>query len=170
MRSIRSCAYDRCFTTIDAFGWRKTQVNKSMRQAILWVGVAVLLGSLIWWLAPRYFRGEADPRSQEFLSKLAAEINRSVPMMIDAETELLPVVGADGILIYNYRLVSYAVAQLDPEKFRAGAKQRVTQAACSTPETRDGLLRKGVTLRYSYFDKEKQHIATLDVTPADCGF
>jgi len=27
-----------------------------------------------------------------------------------------------------------------------------------------------VTLRYSYFDKNKQHIATVDVTPADCGF
>jgi hypothetical protein len=25
-------------------------------------------------------------------------------------------------------------------------------------------------LRYSYFDKEKQHIATIDVLPADCGF
>jgi len=27
-----------------------------------------------------------------------------------------------------------------------------------------------VTLRYSYFDKDKQHIATIDVTPKDCGF
>jgi hypothetical protein len=144
-------------------------VNKSMTRAILWLGIAVLMGALIWWLAPRYFKVE-DPRSQAFLSKLAAEINRSAPLMIDAETELLPVVGADGLLIYNYRLVSYAVADLDPEKFRAGAAQRVTQAACSTPETRDGLLRKGVTLRYSYFDKDRQPIASLDVRPADCGF
>jgi len=27
-----------------------------------------------------------------------------------------------------------------------------------------------VTLRYSYFAKDKQPIATVDVTPADCGF
>jgi hypothetical protein len=35
---------------------------------------------------------------------------------------------------------------------------------------RDGFLKQGVTLRYSYFDKDKRHIATIDVTPADCGF
>jgi hypothetical protein len=145
-------------------------MNKSMTKAILWVSAAAVTGAMIWWLAPQYFETGGDPRSREFLSKLAAEINRAVPVMIDAETELMPVIGADGILIYNYRLVSYAVAQLDPEKFRSGAKQRVTQAACSTPETRDGLLKKGVTLRYSYFDKDRQPIATLDVTPSDCGF
>jgi hypothetical protein len=129
-----------------------------------------VIGCLIWWLAPKYFQAEPDPRSREFLGKLAAEINRQAPVMVDAETELLPVIGEDGILIYSYRLVSYAVAQLDPEKFRAGAKERVTRAACGTPETRDGLLKKGVTLRYAYFDKDRQHIATLDVTPSDCGF
>jgi hypothetical protein len=27
-----------------------------------------------------------------------------------------------------------------------------------------------VTLRYAYYDKDKRHIATVDVTPTDCGF
>jgi hypothetical protein len=62
------------------------------------------------------------------------------------------------------------VARLDAEKFATGAKQRVAQGACNQPGTRDDLLKNGVTLRYSYFDKDKQHIATIDVTPADCGF
>ncbi len=90
--------------------------------------------------------------------------------MIDEETELLPAAGGHAMLIYNYRLVKYSVAQLDHQKFAAGAKQKVTQGACNRPETRDGFLKEGVTLRYSYFDKEKQHVATVDVTPADCGF
>jgi hypothetical protein len=72
------------------------------------------------------------------------------------------------MLIYNYRLVSYSVSQLDAAKFAAGAKERVTQGACNRPETRDDLLKQGVTLRYAYFDKDKQHIATIDVLPADC--
>jgi len=46
----------------------------------------------------------------------------------------------------------------------------VTQGACSQPETRDDFLKKGVTLRYAYYDKDKKHVATVDVTPADCGF
>ncbi len=89
---------------------------------------------------------------------------------IDAETELMPTEGLEGMLIYNYRLVSYSAAQIDSKRFAAGAKQRVVQGACSTPETRDDFLKKGVTLRYSYYDKDKKPIATIDVKPADCGF
>jgi hypothetical protein len=125
---------------------------------------------LVWWVLPGFFQKEEDPRSQEYLSRIAAEINRSVPVMIDQETELMPVASAPGMLIYNYRLVGYSVAKLDHQKFAAGAKQKVIQGACNRPETRDEFLKKGVTLRYSYFDKDKQHIATVDVAPADCGF
>lgn len=134
------------------------------------MGVLGFAAYLIWWFAPGYFKQEMDPRSKDFLSKVAAEINRAVPMMIDPETELMPAVGAEGVLHYNYRVVGYSAAQVDFEKFRESVKQRVRQAACTMPETRDGLLKKGVTLRYSYFDKDKQPIATMDVTPADCGF
>lgn len=139
-------------------------------KTIAWIVTAALVGSLIWWAMPKYFPSAENPRSEESLSRLAAEINRSVPVMIDKETELLPAVGAAGMLIYNYRLVSYSVTQVDRDKFAAGAKQRVTQGACNRPETRDDFLKKGITLRYRYFDKDKQHIATVDVTPADCGF
>lgn len=133
------------------------------------MGAGVIAGCVVWWVLPGFFQKEEDPRSQEYLSRIAAEINRSVPVMIDQETELMPVAGAPGMLIYNYRLISYSVTKLDHQKFAAGAKQRVTQGACERPETRDEFLKKGVTLRYSYFDKDKQHIATVDVTPADCG-
>ena len=132
--------------------------------------VCIFVALLVWWVAVKKDPLARDPRSEESLRKLAAEINRSVPVMIDKETELLPAVGAQAMLIYNYRLVSYSVAQLDAEKFATGAKQRVAQGACNKPQTRDDLLKNGVTLRYSYFDKDKQHIATIDVTPADCGF
>ena len=136
----------------------------------MWIAAGVLAGYIILWVVPEYFRAREDPRSVERLSRVAAELNRSVPVMIDAETELLPVEGVAGMLIYNYRLVSYSVTQVDGQKFAAGAKPRVTQEACDRPETREDFLKKGVTLRYSYYDKNKQHIATFDVTPADCGF
>jgi hypothetical protein len=142
----------------------------STSSTLLW-GMVVFAGAYFIYLrAPDWFEAEPDPRSQEFLAKIAAEINRSVPIMIDQETELMPAVGAPGMLIYNYRLVSYSVTQVDHNKFAAGAKERVKQGACGRPETRDSLLKKGVTLRYSYFDRDKQHIATVDVAPSDCGF
>jgi hypothetical protein len=142
----------------------------SMSSVLLW-GMVIIAGAYFVYLAaPDWFEKESDPRSQEVLGKIAAEINRSVPVMIDQETELMPAAGAPGMLIYNYRLVNVSAAQVDHNKFAAGAKERLKEGACNRPETRDNLLKKGVTLRYSYFDKDKEHIATIDVTPADCGF
>jgi hypothetical protein len=141
-----------------------------MIKTIAWLAGGGAVGLLLWWVLPAYFSSSPDRQSVDHLDRIAAEINRSVPVMIDEETELLPAAAGQAMLIYNYRLVKYSVAQLDHQRFAAGAKQKVTQGACSRPETRDEFLKAGVTLRYSYFDKEKQHIATIDVTPADCGF
>ncbi|MGB7947023.1 MAG: hypothetical protein WCH75_05000 [Candidatus Binatia bacterium] len=142
----------------------------STSSILLWGMVVVVGAYFVYQKVPAWFEKEADPRSQEFLGKIAAEINKSVPVMIDQETELMPAAGAPGMLIYNYRLVSYSVAQLDHNRFATGAKEKVTQGACNRPETRDGFLKKGVTLRYSYYDKDRHHIATFDVQPSDCGF
>jgi hypothetical protein len=130
---------------------------------------ALLFGAAIWWAVPKSSEGE-NPRSHASLNRLAVQINRGVPVMIDKETELLAAVGTEGMLTYNYRLVSYSVSQLDAAKFAAGAKERVTQGVCNRPETRDDLLKQGVVLSYAYFDKDKQHIATIEVSSADCGF
>ncbi|MGH7795885.1 MAG: hypothetical protein ACREQ2_13510 [Candidatus Binatia bacterium] len=141
-----------------------------MKRTVVWIIGGVAAGLLIWRVVPAYFNKPVNPSSLEHLSNVAAEINRSVPVMIDAETELLPSEAGEAMLVYNYRLVKYSVGQIDHQKFAAGAKQRVTQGACSQPVMRDDFLKQGVTLRYSYFDKDKRHIATVEVTPADCGF
>jgi hypothetical protein len=141
-----------------------------MKKLLPWIAVGAIAGYLVFWGMPEMFQEKLEPRSAERLSRIAAELNRSVPVMIDKETELTLVEGHEAMLIYKYRLVLYSVRQLDHERFAAGVKQRVTQGACNQPEMRGDYLKKGVTLRYSYFDKDKQHIATVDVTPADCGF
>jgi hypothetical protein len=141
----------------------------SRTKIFTFIVAVALFGAVIWWAVPKSSEDE-NPRSQQSLNKLAVQINRAVPVMIDKETELLAAAGTEGMLTYNYRLVSYSVSQLDAAKFAAGAKERVTQGACNRPETRDDLLKQGVSLRYAYFDKDKRHIATIDITPADCGF
>jgi hypothetical protein len=144
--------------------------NVNILKGIIWLAGVLAASYLVWWVVPAYFQQSGDARSVEHLGRVAAEINRSVPVMIDPETELLPTQAAPAMLIYNYRVVRYSVTQLNPERFAAGVKEKVAPNACNRPETRDEFLKKGVTLRYSYFDKDKQHIATVDVTPADCGF
>jgi hypothetical protein len=141
-----------------------------MRRAILWVTVGVVAGYLIWWLAPAYFKGSENPRSVEHLSREAAQLNRSLPVLIDKETELTVTEAAPRMFIYKYRLVNISAEKADHVKFSAAAKPQLVQNSCNRPETRNDFLSKGITMRFSYFDKDKQHIATIDVTPADCGF
>ena len=57
-------------------------------KALAWLAGGAFAAYLLWWVGPKYFKENSDPRSQERLSRVAAEINRSVPVMIDKETEL----------------------------------------------------------------------------------
>jgi hypothetical protein len=147
-----------------------TEIDRGMKQAFLWVVVGVVAGLLGWWLLARYFKGTEDPRSIERLSREAAQLNRSLPVLIDKETELTVTEVAQAMFIYKYRLVNVSVDKVDHAKFSAAAKPQLVQNSCNRPETRNDFLSKGITMRFSYFDKDKQHIATIDVTPADCGF
>lgn len=131
--------------------------------------VALVVASSVWWALPQSYQND-NPRSLKTLSRVAAELNRSVPVLIDKETELLSTTGAEAMLIYNYRLVRYSLSQLDPNQFTTRIKPGLTRNACNRAETREEFLNKRITLRYVYFDKDKQHIATIDVTSADCGF
>jgi hypothetical protein len=141
-----------------------------MKQTILWIVVGVVAAYLAWWWVPTFFKGNEDPQSIEHLSRETVQLNRSLPTMIDKETELTIAEAAHAMFIYKYRLVNVSVSKVDHVKFSAAAKAQLVQTACNRPETRNDFLTKGVTMRFSYFDKDKQHIATIDVTPADCGF
>jgi hypothetical protein len=145
-------------------------MNKArIAQALAWIFAGLAAGWLVWWVIPAYLKPAVVPGSIEYLRQEAAGLNRSLPVLLDEKTELTATEAAPGMFIYKYRLVDVAADRVDQQKFAAGAKPLLVKNACDRPETREDFLTKGVTLRYSYFDKDKKHIATLDVTPADCG-
>ncbi|MEM9291033.1 MAG: hypothetical protein AAGD01_05080 [Acidobacteriota bacterium] len=113
--------------------------------------------------------GGRDVRSFEFLNGLAEELNESVPMMVDAETELYYVSADVATIIYNYRFPNFSWDDITDEDLQVRVRPTVTHAACTTPETRDNFLRNGVTMRYVYHDKDEQYIGSFDVTSDRCG-
>jgi len=108
--------------------------------------------------------------SQATLSQLASEMNRKLPMMADRDTEVTSTIGLEGMFVYNYRLLNQRAEDVDPSWLVQTVRPLIVNAACSTPGTRDTLLKFGVTMRYMYYDQNRRFIAMVDVTPKDCGF
>lgn len=103
------------------------------------------------------------------LTSTASALNENYPMKVDSMTELTNV-GAvpPNIMLYNYRLISTGHSEAVAADFLSNMRPIVTSAVCSTPDLRDGFLANGVTMRYSYYDKNRVHIGSLDVTELSC--
>jgi hypothetical protein len=135
------------------------------------IALSILLGVVGSLAAKTYFKPSPvtmGVNSQMALSKLASDMNKTLPMMIDKDTELVATVGLPDMFVYNYRLVNHAAQDLDPKKINELMKPGIINSACTTPETREQFLQKGLSLRYSYADKDRQHVTSIDVTPQDC--
>ena len=87
------------------------------------------------------------PATQELVTVAASETNKLAPMMVDRDTELMNAIGVGSILTYNYRLVNVEADGINKAQFQTDVlellKPDVVRQACTTPETREGLLDRG---------------------------
>lgn len=111
------------------------------------------------------------PTSVAFLTRVAEQMSRQirVPKMLDSETQLVRVEALEGMLVYQNRFVNYSRDQMDPPALEAAQRRTLQASICSTPETRDNLLKRGIMMRYAYRDRFDALVMTIDIRPADCG-
>lgn len=120
-------------------------------------------------LVSHYFSKRSDPGSDKMLSEMANEINKTTPMMVDAETQLTSVVGINKTIAYHYKLVNLSGSE-DPtltDKI-LGLKPGMIQRNCTTPDVRKDVLDKGITMSYRYYDRNSTHLVDVEVKPEDC--
>lgn len=129
---------------------------------------ATLAGQIGREAANSLFTGPADAGSVAVLNRVASEVNKGLPMMVDKETELTNVGALPGILVYHYRLVSVTSSEVIPEQLVDQLRPSAATRACTTPETREGLLNRGVAMRFSYSDTNGAYITAFDVTSGSC--
>jgi hypothetical protein len=107
----------------------------------------------------------------EVLTKTSDRINKMLPMMVDRETELIGTMAMPNTFVYQYRLASVSVDSIAPAalaQVERIQRRQVTNLACTTPEIRDNLLNRGVTMRYQYADSDGRQVMRIDVKTADC--
>ena len=112
----------------------------------------------------------AGPAFDQTLVRIASDLNKSLPMMIDAETRLENVVAGPGrTVIYRYTLVNYTkAADFDPSDFA----ESVRPTAANQYRTSDGMRRfreGGVTMRYHYSDREGVFLTEVVIGPGGAG-
>jgi hypothetical protein len=137
-------------------------------QKILMIAVGIPAFLIAAYFSARVLKKPNPPGSVDWLKTVASEINKSLPVMIDAETQLTAVIGANNQMIYNYRLVNLSVEDKSlPEKILRLRTGMVNQN-CTTPETRNEYLNNGIEMKYVYYDKGASFIVDVVINLDDC--
>lgn len=108
--------------------------------------------------------------NQEFLDKLALEVNKGLPKTIDSDTRLDYVDSVDNKFTYHYTLLT--VTSLEETSYLRGAlppeiKPKAVQYFCGKRIMRQ-VLDAGIPIIYSYNTQLGRPIVTVAVTKEDC--
>jgi hypothetical protein len=132
---------------------------------VVGVIVAAIVGSAVYHKAIQLFK--ANITNAKVLSQVASKMNQTLPMMLDAETELSTTIGLDGKLEYHYRLVNYTAEQIDTAILMPKLRANSINGSCSKKETRI-LLNNGVVLESVYYDKNRKEISRFSLDKLQC--
>ena len=115
------------------------------------------------------FGGGSDsgPGSRSHLKAAAENANRQLPRMVDSETEMVRVDAGNGYLVYRYRLVNYDQGTLEPMQLDM-LKAAVKRQTCASQSTRQNFLDHGVSIRYTYVDRNDRSMLTFIIRSGDC--
>jgi hypothetical protein len=111
-----------------------------------------------------------SPNKDFLLQKNEKDIekeNESLPVMVDAATELFKMHFKNNTLIYQYRLIAINKKDINPEMYYAYIKKQIMAKACNKADPNNSLA-KGYNLSFDYFDKNKTPITTVTIHPVDC--
>jgi hypothetical protein len=142
--------------------------NKKMRTTII---IAVIVGAaLIFWGSGESSWADEMGKAGDakVMAAVAKEMNKSLPVMVDRDTELYSVAGFEKMITYNYRFINVSANEFPSEKVLTTFKPQFISSACASPEIRNTFFKSGITMRYTFSDKDKKPITSFDITLADC--
>jgi hypothetical protein len=105
------------------------------------------------------------PTFDKQMMQIASELNKSCPIMVDAETQLDNAVAIpDNTLQYNYTLVSMERATFDISELKNYLQPIILNNIKTNPDLK--IFRDNdVTMAYSYKDKNGEHLFKLTFKP-----
>jgi len=140
---------------------RKEQPKKKLKGKAL---VGFILGFLLFFgLSQYFFFAPADIDSE--LAKVASEINKSCPMVVDQEIRLDNTAAfPNRTLQYNYTLVNYEKAELDMNVVESTLFSGILENIKTNPDMK-AMRENKITFNYYYKDKKGVFVTKYVVTP-----
>lgn len=135
----------------------------STRKRLVIVAVAIVVAFGIWALV----RIATNPPYDQVLVKVSAETNKSLPLMLDAETRWDAVVpGPGNRLTYQYTVVNRPRAELDTTRLIAILRPKLINNYKTMAQMKD-LRDNNTELNYSYRDKNGEYVLSIAISPRD---
>jgi hypothetical protein len=132
---------------------------------ILSYALAIIIGVVVYQLLSHFiFR---PPSFESQLMKMATELNRNCPVMLDRETRLDNTMGGPGkYFTSNYTLINQEAAELNIVEM----KQKMTPDKINYVKTSEDMQifrKEKVTLKYNYKDKFGVFLFSITINPGD---
>ncbi len=141
-----------------------------MPHKIIYAGIAVALALAIGYVVYSERPPAApavDATWEAELQAKSAEMNKSLPSQVDAETVLVSTTAKGNTLEFRHTLVNTLNEEVNAPEASAELYAVFRAAACTSAEMkvyRD----HGTTLQYVYYDKEGQYAFGIKVETRDC--
>ena len=95
-------------------------------------------------------------------------MNKSLPVMVDAELRHDKVEAKENTMVLKFTLVNFTVEEMSGEKLKGLMDADIRQIVCTDAETQD-MLKKDMKVVYDYSDKNKKHITQFEYDAKVCG-
>ncbi len=132
------------------------------RKPLLGIVVGIIAFGIAYFAVQQVF---SPPSIDQQLMKTASELNKSCPVMVDADTRLdNTITTPEKRFQYNYTLVNLLKESIDIESMEAYLTPQILNTIQTSPDLKF-FREKGVTLVYDYKDKNSVHLLRLEFTP-----
>ena len=125
--------------------------------------IGLVVGLTVAILVQQYFF--KPPSFDKQMMNIASELNKTCPIMIDAETQLDNAVALpEKTFQYNYTLINMDKDSIDIERLEEYLKPVILNTIKTNPDLKS-FRDNNVTMSYNYKDKNSNHILKLTFTP-----
>ncbi|GAD90716.1 hypothetical protein VHA01S_054_00100 [Vibrio halioticoli NBRC 102217] len=147
---------------------------KSLWKALGVLGVIVItifaggIGKVIGKLeTDNFFDGEHDAQIESGLKQISEEVNKQLPMMIDAETRLDTTFAIKRKVVYKYTLVKYEAKDIDSSIFQNNMWPQLINNYCTSKEM-SFFVKNNIEATYSYYGKNGKQLSNIKIDNSQC--